>query len=107
VTGYEAAWRPAGGNEWTTVVSGAATRLQIDDLADEEAYLFKVRATCAAPAGGDPRCSAWTAERTCVPGAVTAAPAGAQLGRPPIRAMVTMVFASLGAAIKARQRSRG
>jgi hypothetical protein len=33
VTGYEAAWRPAGGGEWTTVVSGAATRLQIDDLA--------------------------------------------------------------------------
>jgi hypothetical protein len=109
VAGYEAAWRPAGGDEWTTLVSGPATRLQIDGLADGAAYRFKVRATCAAPAGDSPRRSAWTEERTCVPGAVTAAPAGALLSRVPMRAMLKMVFASLGAVVRerlARRRAR-
>jgi hypothetical protein len=103
-TGYEAAWRPAQGVEWTTAVWGTATRLHIEDLQDGKEYVFKVRATCQAPAGGSPRCSAWTEERTCVPGAVTAGPVGAMLGRLPIRAMIRMVFASIGAVIRARVR---
>ena len=107
VTGYEAAWRPAEGSEWTPAVSGTATRLQIAGLEDGKEYVFKVRATCEAPAGGSPRCSAWTEERTCIPGAVTAAPVGAMLSRLPIRAMIKMVFASSGAIIRARVRRQG
>lgn len=104
VTGYEAAWRPAAGGRWETAAGGTGTRLQIDGLEDGKKYLFKVRSVCADPAGGEPRRSAWTEERACIPGAVMAAPVGAMLSRLPVRAMVRMLFASLAAVLRARLR---
>jgi hypothetical protein len=102
VTGYEAAWRSTDGDEWTTVVSGTTSRLQINGLEDGKEYIFKVRAICEVPEGGRSRYSVWTEECTCIPGAVTVAPVGAMAKRLPIRAMIKMVFASLGAVIRSR-----
>jgi hypothetical protein len=112
VTGYEAAWRPSEGGdmprgtrEWTTVaVSSPAMRLQINGLQDGREYVFKVRATCKAPAGDGSLLSDWTEERTCIPGAVVAASAATMLSRLPIRALIKMVFSSIGAVIRARVR---
>lgn len=107
VTGYEAAWRPDGAEEWRLVAGDAATRLHIDGLEDGKKYLFRVRAVCEDPVGGETRRSAWTEARACVPGAVTASSVGAMLSRLPVGALFRMVFASLGAVIRARlQQSR-
>ncbi len=99
VTGYEAAWRPAAGGEWTMVAAGAATRLHINGLEDGKEYRFRVRAVCEDPALH----SAWTEERACVPGAVAAAPVGAMLARLPVWAMLKLAAVSLGAAWRARR----
>ncbi len=101
VTGYEAAWRAAEGGEWRTVAGEAATRLHIDGLVDGKEYLFKVRAVCADPAGGEARRSAWTEAHPCIAGSVAAAPITAMLSRLPLGALVRMAFASLAAYFRA------
>lgn len=102
VTGYEAAWRPADGGEWTTLLSGPTTRLSIGGLEDGRAYVFRVRALCESSVGGSPLRSAWTEERTCIPGAVATVPVGAMLSRVPVGALVRMVVAGLGAVVRVR-----
>jgi len=102
VGGYEAAWRTVEGREWAMVTTQNATRMQIADLTDGQSYVFKVRAVCADPAGGDLLRSAWTEERTCVPGAVTPSPVGAVRSRLPFKALARMIFSSLGSVIRVR-----
>jgi hypothetical protein len=51
-------------------------------LVDGKEYAFKVRAICEVSAGGEALRSAWTEERTCIPGAVTEAALGG-LASPP------------------------
>ncbi|MCS7011585.1 MAG: fibronectin type III domain-containing protein [Anaerolineales bacterium] len=104
VTGYEAAWRLAQGGEWQMIASGDSTRLQIDGLEEGKEYLFRVRSVCAHPEGKEPLRSAWTQERACTPGAVTAAPIGAMLSRLPVKAMLKLVFLSVKATLRAKRR---
>jgi hypothetical protein len=71
-------------------------------LVDGKEYAFKVRAICEVSAGGEALRSAWTEERTCIPGAVTEAALGGLASRLPMRTMAKMVFASLKAVIRAK-----
>jgi hypothetical protein len=101
ITGYEAAWRPAGEGEWCTMRIGTETRLPIEGLQDGQPYLFKVRALCET-SNGEIRYSAWTEEQKGIPGAVQSHSLLAGIRRLPIGAFVRLVAASLWAVVKAR-----
>lgn len=102
VTGYEAAWRPAGEGQWRTIRIGTETRLPIEGLPDGQACLFKVRALCETP-DGEIRYSAWTAEQRGVPGAVQSHSLLAGINRLPIGAFVKLVVVSLWSVVKGRK----
>jgi hypothetical protein len=95
LSGYDVGWRAAGQTEWQQAAIDVLTRWRVDGLTDGQPVQVRVRAAC-----GERR-SDWTPPQTCTPGAVEEAGVGASLGRVPPRALIKMVFASLGSVVRA------
>jgi hypothetical protein len=67
----------------------------VPNLQDGIEYAFKLRVFCGS------RGSDWTAERNCIPGAVTGSGLGG-FSALPLRSLLRMVFASLFAVVRAK-----
>jgi hypothetical protein len=95
VTGYEIAWRANSETEWQIKSIPSADRHTVPNLQDGIEYAFKLRVFCGS------RGSDWTAERNCIPGAVTGSGLGG-FSALPMGSLLRMVFASLFAVVRAK-----
>jgi hypothetical protein len=100
VTGFEIAWHLAGKPDWQIESIPAVNRWQVTGLQDKQVYIFKLRAACGSSL------SDWTAEQTCVPGAVTGSGLGS-LAALPIWSLLRVIARSLWSVLKVKVRIRG
>jgi hypothetical protein len=96
VTGYEIGWKSARDVEWQSLKISPLTRWHMDGLENGKAMLFKIRSLRGET------CSAWTAEETCIPGAVTDSSVTSMLGRVPLWTMTKIIFVSLWSLLRAK-----
>jgi hypothetical protein len=96
VTGYEIGWKSAGDAEWRTLKIDPLTRWRMDGLEDGKPMRFQIRSL----RGGT--LSAWTAEQTCTPGAVTDSSVFGMLGRIPLGVFIKVIGLSLWSLVRAR-----
>ena len=96
VTGYEIKWRYKGDVNWQLLKIDPLTRWHMDGLVNGKAMQFKIRAFRA-----DMQ-SEWTAEQTCVPGALTDSSVLSMFGRIPVLKLVKVIFLSLWSLVRAR-----
>jgi hypothetical protein len=96
ITGYEIQWKPAATTEWSSVTLEPSTRWHLDGLEDGQPVQLKIRSLRGT------RTSAWSAEQSCTPGAITDSSVTGMLGRIPLWTLARIVVLSLGSLIRAR-----
>jgi hypothetical protein len=96
VTGYEIEKRYKRDVSWQSLIIDPLTRWHIEGLEDGKSMQFKIRSL-----RGDLH-SVWTAEQTCVPGAVTDSSVLSMLGRIPVRGLAKVILLSLWSLVRAK-----
>jgi hypothetical protein len=96
ITGYEIQWKAAAGTQWSQLTLEPCTRWHLDGVEDGKSVQLRIRSLRGT------RTSDWSAEHTCVPGAVTDSSVTAMLGRIPLWGFVKIVLFNLGSLIRAK-----
>ena len=96
VTGYEIEWKYTADKEWRSLKIDPLTRWHMDGLVDGKPMQFRMRSR------REEITSAWTAERTCIPGAVTDSSVLGMLGRIPLGGMAKIIALSLWSLVRAK-----
>jgi hypothetical protein len=96
VTGYEIEWRYKSEVNWHSLIIDPLTRWHMDGLDNGKPMQFKIRSL-----HGDAH-SAWTAEQTCAPGAVTDSSVLFMLGRLPVWGLAKVIVLSLWSLVRAK-----
>jgi hypothetical protein len=100
ITGYEIQWKKAGETEWQLVITEPCTRWHLDGLEDSKPVILRIRSVRGK------QTSAWSAEQSCTPGAVTDSSVTSMLGRIPLWTLARIVVLSLGSLLRARFQKR-
>ncbi len=100
ITEYEIQWKPAIETEWHSTNIEPCTRWHLNGLEDNKPVLLKIRSVRGK------QYSAWSAEQSCTPGAVTDSSVTSMLGRIPLWTLAKIVVLSLGSLIRARFQKR-
>jgi hypothetical protein len=100
ITGFEIQWKTAAETKWHSVLIEPCTRWNLDGLEDNKPVTLKIRSVRGK------QYSAWSAEQSCTPGAVTDSSITSMLGRIPLWTLAKIVVLSLGSLIQARFQKR-
>jgi hypothetical protein len=95
VTGYEVQWKKEVDAAWQSVRLEPCTRWHLEGLEDGKPITFRIRSLRGATF------SAWSAEQTCKPGAVTDSSVTAMLARIPLWGLTKIIVLSLASLLRA------